>query len=299
MLYEEKIRQLRALHILRQMPERQLAGLAEFLRPREVEDGGAVFEEGSTGMSLYFISSGRIRIAKRVAGAAAADLAVLGPGEYFGEMALVEEVPRSASAIAVGRTLLFELFRGDLTRWVKTNGQQAVQFFADLLQVQSQRLRRASNELALHSDLADLMADQKEDAASLAARALDRVVPHLESAWSAAAYLCKEAGGPELAASRGPWRSEEAARKVFEAGGAAASWIDDLTFHAPLVWQGAVIGHLLLHAESPLRKEDREKTGGSLALVARLLTAAVGINRLLTRLPGGLAGSGKPPGASS
>ena len=148
MQYEEKIRLLKAIHVLGQLPERQLAGLAQFLKPKEVANGAAVFEEGSIGMSLYFVSTGKIRIAKRMVQGVSTDLAVLGPGEFFGETALIEEAFRSASALALGPTVLFELFRGDLARWTKLNPQQAVGFFAELLNIQSQRLRQTSDELA-------------------------------------------------------------------------------------------------------------------------------------------------------
>lgn len=148
MLYEEKVKLIKGIHVLGQLPERQLAGLAQFLKPKEVADGAAVFAEGSIGMSLYFVAKGRIRISKGSAGRASTDLAVLGPGEFFGESALIAEAFRSASAIAVGPCLLFELFRGDLNRWTQLNPQQAVGFFAELLNIQSARLRQTSEELA-------------------------------------------------------------------------------------------------------------------------------------------------------
>ncbi|MBI5624609.1 MAG: cyclic nucleotide-binding domain-containing protein [Elusimicrobia bacterium] len=279
MLYEDKIKLLRSLNVLKQMPERQLAGLAEFLRLKEVADGGAVFEEGSTGMSLYFVASGRIRISKRIGEGASADLAVLGPGEYFGEMALVEEVPRSASAVAVGKSVLFELFRGDLSRWVKANAPQAVQFFADLLQVQSQRLRKASNELALRSELEDLIHGSKEEPGATAGKALDRLLGRLESAWSGAVYLAKEPGAaPSLAVERGAWRSGESASKLAAPERTAAGWLDDSTFHAPLVWRGSAVGHFLLHADASVKKDDREKAAVVIAMAARMAAAALAVN---------------------
>ncbi|MFA6317870.1 MAG: cyclic nucleotide-binding domain-containing protein [Elusimicrobiota bacterium] len=278
MLYEDKIKLLRSLKVLKQMPERQLAGLAEFLRLKEVPAGGVVFEEGSTGMSLYFVASGRVRIVKRIGEGASSDLAVLGPGEYFGEMALVEEVPRSASAVASGQCVLFELFRGDLSRWVKANAPQAVQFFADLLQVQSQRLRRASNELALRSELEELIDGRKEDPAVVTGKVLDRLLRRLEGSWSGAVYLRKGADAePSLSAERGPWRSAEAAGKAAAPEAAAGGWLDDASFHAPLVWRGAVIGRLLLHADGSARKEDRDNAVGAITVTARLAAAALAV----------------------
>jgi hypothetical protein len=65
---------------------------------REFPAGAVVFEEGDPGSRMYVIHSGEVRIVKRV-GAREVELARLGPGEAFGEMALLERQPRSATAV--------------------------------------------------------------------------------------------------------------------------------------------------------------------------------------------------------
>ena len=77
------------------------------------------------------------------------DLAVLGPGDCFGEMAMIEDSPRSATATSSGDCVLFQLGRQDLNRWLKSRPEMAMEFFAEMVQEQSRRLRRTSNELAL------------------------------------------------------------------------------------------------------------------------------------------------------
>ena len=73
------------------------------------------------------VATGRILISKKVAGGQYKDLAILGPGDCLGEMALIEDTPRSARASAYGEVDLFELRREDLeahevrTREVKTS----------------------------------------------------------------------------------------------------------------------------------------------------------------------------------
>ncbi|MBI5242913.1 MAG: cyclic nucleotide-binding domain-containing protein, partial [Elusimicrobia bacterium] len=266
MQYEEKLKLLKSLHLLRQMPERQLASLAEFLRPKQLEDGAAVFEEGSQGMSLYFISSGRIRIHMRGAGGASKDLAILCAGDFFGEMALIEEATRSASASAMGPTVLFELFRGDLSRWVKLNPQQAVQFFAGLVHLQSKRLRRTSNELTLHFDLSSLLLDAAGAGPEFMARALDCILARLEGPWSAAAYLCREADGAlEPASSRGSFDFSEAAKSIPPGEGGAGAWLDPSTLRVALPGQKRVLGHLLVRAPSPRGAEEQEDIGRAMA----------------------------------
>lgn len=274
MLYEEKIKLLKAMRLLSQIPERQLAGLAEFLRAKEFEPGAVVFQEGSTGMSLYFVSSGRVRISKSNSNGTSTDLAMLGPGDFFGEMALIEEATRSASAIALGPCVLFELFHGDLTRWVKSNPQQALQFFAELVHLQSNRLRRTSNELTLHSDLTNLLFEQTMPVPALLPKVLERVLPRLDGAWSAAAYLCNEAGVAELIAMNGDYKFEGGAPK------GSGGWLDSSTFHVSLGGLMKTVGHLVFHAQAPVPKHDHDDISRTLTTVARLTSSALELHRL-------------------
>jgi len=274
MLFEEKIELLKAMRLLSQVPERQLTSLAEFLRPKSLEPGAIVFQEGSTGMSLYFVSSGRVRISKSGSDGSSTDLAMLGPGDFFGEMALIEEATRSASATAAGSCVLFELFRGDLSRWVKTNPQQAVQFFAELVHLQSDRLRRTSNELALHSDLANLLFGQAMPAPLLLPKVLDRVLPRLDGAWSGAAYICPDAGAADLIAAKGAFKFEATAPK------GSGGWLDASTFHVSIGGLMMPVGHLVFHAQAPVPKHNQDDISRALTTVARLTSSALELHRL-------------------
>lgn len=274
MLYEEKIKRLKAMRLLSQIPERQLAGLAEFLRIKELEAGAVVFQEGSTGMSLYFVSSGRVRISKSGPDGSSSDLAFLGPGDFFGEMALIEEATRSASAIAHGPCVLFELFHGDLTRWVKTNPQQAVQFFAELVHLQSNRLRRTSNELTLNSGLSNLLFEQAMPLPVLLPKVLDCVLPRLDGTWSAAAFVCGESDAAELIAVKGSFKFEGGAPK------GAGGWLDGSTFHVAIGGLMKTVGHLVFHAQAPVPKHDHDDISRTLTTVARLTSSAVKLHRL-------------------
>lgn len=281
MQYEEKIRLLKAMPLLRQIPERQLTALAEFLRPRPFDDGAVVFEEGSEGMSLYFISSGRVRIAKRSADGASHDLAVLCAGDFFGEMALTEEASRSASAIASGACVLFELFRGDLSRWVKLHPQQAVQFFAGLVHIQSQRLRRTSTELALQFDLSDLVFEKAQTPEAFLNQALSRVLYRLEGAWSGAAYLGGDQTKPAaLTASLGKFKFADKARMGLPAAGSLACWSDGASVDVALVGRDGWLGHLCFRPDKPAEPEQRESLERTLTTVSRRVCAALDLKRL-------------------
>src|SRR6266478_5326190 len=75
---------------------------------RKQPSGTVLFREGDRGQTMYVIRSGRVNISKRI-GESEITLAVLGPGEFFGEMALLEGLPRSAGATVVEEALLIAL----------------------------------------------------------------------------------------------------------------------------------------------------------------------------------------------
>jgi CRP/FNR family cyclic AMP-dependent transcriptional regulator len=67
---------------------------------REIPAGSVLFREGEAGQHMFVIQSGRIRITKNLPTGTRA-LAVLGPGEFFGEMAILNDKPRAATAEAI------------------------------------------------------------------------------------------------------------------------------------------------------------------------------------------------------
>ncbi len=272
----DRVALLRSLELFDQHPEERLRGLSVYLEPVSVPDEGEVFAEGSAGDGLYFVVSGRVRVAKRLAGGGQKDLASLGPGDCLGEMALLDAVPRSAGAYASGACELLRLKRDDLKKWLAADPTLAMQFFAELVSVQSRRLRRTSAELTLMQDLSALLVEPSATPVDLLSRALGRVLPHLDGEWSACAFAYnpyneemdpagaagKEAFGPDAAAMPGKSAPERA-------------WTDARTLFLVLRAPAKLLGTLRFRAAADLdegRKAESERTLGS---VARLLTSAL------------------------
>jgi CRP-like cAMP-binding protein len=101
-------------------------------------NGDVIFAEGSVGKHMYVVVSGRVDIRMK-AGDGEAVVATLGKGDLFGEMALVDSLPRSASAIAVGDdTSVVEI---DHAQFAYLVGQQPA-FALVILKALSLRLRK-------------------------------------------------------------------------------------------------------------------------------------------------------------
>ncbi|HMK10192.1 MAG TPA: cyclic nucleotide-binding domain-containing protein [Acidimicrobiales bacterium] len=80
---------------------------------KAVADGDTIVRVGDAGAEMYVIKTGRVRISRPMAGRDVV-LSELGPGDFFGEMSLLESLPRDADAVAVGETRLLVLNAGSL-----------------------------------------------------------------------------------------------------------------------------------------------------------------------------------------
>jgi CRP-like cAMP-binding protein len=85
--------------------------LASWLEPLQAGAGEVLFEEGALGAAVYVVLEGHVRIERAMPSGPAHELALLGPGEMFGEMSLVDGAPRMASATAETPVLLARLGR--------------------------------------------------------------------------------------------------------------------------------------------------------------------------------------------
>jgi len=120
----------------------EMAGLSKFRQSYQKSE--VIFEEGSTGSEMYLIHSGRVLLSIRQDEAREVPLVVLNPGDFFGEMALVDDSPRSATASAVEDHT--ELIIMDRARFLFMVRQQP-EFALSLMHTLCRRLRDMDKRL--------------------------------------------------------------------------------------------------------------------------------------------------------
>lgn len=94
----DRVEQLRKIALFDGLRPAALELIARVATEESHASGTKIFQHGDAGDKLYLILEGRVRISREVPGMGEEALAVLGPGEIFGEMALLDESPRSADA---------------------------------------------------------------------------------------------------------------------------------------------------------------------------------------------------------
>ncbi len=101
-----------------------------------------IFREGDVGDRLYIILDGKVRITKHIPGAGEEALAILGKGDFFGEMALIDNEPRSADAKAhANGTTVLTISREVLNEILSVDIESAYQFLSIMCRILTQRLR--------------------------------------------------------------------------------------------------------------------------------------------------------------
>lgn len=133
---------LAELPVFEGVKRRELVLVERILHPRRYKNGETVFVQEEPGAAMYIVQSGAVAIRRD-----GNPLAHLEPGSFFGEMALLEDAPRSATAEAVGETELLALSQPDLMALLERHPKTGARIFLNLGRMMSRRLRKANDNL--------------------------------------------------------------------------------------------------------------------------------------------------------
>lgn len=131
---------LRATPLFQELSFRELRQIESILHERAYVPNEIIFEQGEEGLGLYVVRSGRVRVSALENGRER-EIATLGRGQFFGELALLDGSPRSAQARAVEQSELIGFFRPDLQKLCDTNPRIAAKFSVELARWIGKRLR--------------------------------------------------------------------------------------------------------------------------------------------------------------
>jgi CRP-like cAMP-binding protein len=112
---------LRKIDLFAQLSEDELNTVGRLLKEQKFADNQPIFAQGDRGDSLYIVTQGRVRIASTDHNGREKVLAFCGPGEFFGDMAVLSGAPRSASARATTPVQALQLRKDDFDRLSASN----------------------------------------------------------------------------------------------------------------------------------------------------------------------------------
>ncbi|MCV7252246.1 Crp/Fnr family transcriptional regulator [Mycobacterium hackensackense] len=132
--------------------------LAGQLMPIDFDPGTVIFAKGDSGDRLYIIASGKVKISDATTSDRESILAVMGPSDMFGELALFDPGPRTSTATAITDVLTVSMDRAVLRSWISGRPEISEQ----LLRVLARRLRRTNDAIMdqIFTDVAGRVAKQ-------------------------------------------------------------------------------------------------------------------------------------------
>lgn len=131
---------LGGVFLLAGLSGRELDIVEGFMHERRYLTGEVVFDEGEDGQALYIVLAGQVAICRP--GEKEQPIAELGAGEFFGELALLDDSPRSAQARAASNAEIAVFFRGDFERLMESHAHIASRIAIQLARYLGSRLRR-------------------------------------------------------------------------------------------------------------------------------------------------------------
>lgn len=132
--------------VFKELEELDLRFLLPLFKKREIAAGKTVFIENMPGESLYLVESGEVDISKMLAEGDEQLLVSVGPGEVFGELAILDEAPRSATARVNSDSVLWCLERAEFENLCRDQPVSGLRFVRNLVALFCSRIRENNQE---------------------------------------------------------------------------------------------------------------------------------------------------------
>ena len=140
---ESEATYLKQVSIFKGLDDKEVHDLITVAKKRTFRSGEVIFHRDDLGQMLYIIKEGKVKICLISPDGQEISLVVFGKGEYFGEFALLDGLPRSANAIALEKVECYTLLRSDFHSVIMKNPKIAIQ----VMEVLCERLRKTDQQV--------------------------------------------------------------------------------------------------------------------------------------------------------
>ncbi|HQT90783.1 MAG TPA: cyclic nucleotide-binding domain-containing protein [Candidatus Kryptobacter bacterium] len=148
--------------IFSKLTERELRRVGSIVHRREYAADEFVFRQGDPGLGMYVVEEGQVDILLTEPDGNQKQLTVLNPGDFFGELSLLDESPRSASAVAKTNSKIIGFFRPDLVDLLNRSPKSGTKILFKLGEVIGARLRITNEQLGKLSTELESRPNKKE-----------------------------------------------------------------------------------------------------------------------------------------
>jgi len=167
--------ELREVPLFSEMDEQEVAGIREIMDEMKFKSGQIIIREGEMGDLFYVITEGRVDVIIRDADGSDVVLHEAGPGDFFGELSMLTNAPRSARIRATEDVTTLVLGRDDFFNFLRTHSHAAIDVLVEL----GGRLRE--NDTVLRSMVSRNVNEIEEDQMTIGQRVADKVADTIGS----------------------------------------------------------------------------------------------------------------------
>jgi len=139
------------INLFRELAPEGLQRIAAIATEETYRVGEVIFREGEPGEKLYLILEGRVRISREVSGMGEEALAILGPGDAFGEMSMIDDFPRSADARVHEKCRVLAISKDAMEDLLFLHKDLAYEILWNFVKTLSSRLRETNDKMTFLS----------------------------------------------------------------------------------------------------------------------------------------------------
>jgi CRP-like cAMP-binding protein len=143
---DELFQSLQTIPLFKSLSKKDLENLMGIIHKRNYLAGEYIFYQGDPGIGLYIIREGEVLITRESDNGEKITLAVFQNGDFFGELALVDNDKRSASAIAKSDTKLSVIFKPDLDEFIEKYPKKGIKILRGIAEITAVRLRTLNED---------------------------------------------------------------------------------------------------------------------------------------------------------
>lgn len=221
----------------------------------QVAVGDVIFKEGDPGDSVFFVEKGSVNIKKSMdrEGLEFKILAIISEGNFFGEMAVLEDVPRTACAVAAEDSILYSIKSKDFFEFVRLYPQEGFTVFSQLTRISLERLQHTSKELTLLYDISRLLIFPYTDEKDFLRDIVKEVAFYFEGDWNIESFFYNFYNDEyEQAGSDREFESSETFKVPAESG-----WIDSNTYAMTAVENGRLQAYIIFDSRKDLNITEK------------------------------------------
>lgn len=141
---QASIEVLKKINIFSSLTPEELPIIYSLMKSVEIEKGKTLFHEGDAGDDMYIVLSGRVAIMVKTPDDGEYEIAEIAEGDFFGEMSMFEQVPRSATCCTREDTTVLALNGRDFYNFIKEHPSTTIKIMHRMLNITTERLQETS-----------------------------------------------------------------------------------------------------------------------------------------------------------